>query len=91
MKGYSDCNSTNTYCVGNRSVTENFSHFVPIYLSRATSWTRRSFDAPEVKIELYRFDLSIGAIMHVSTDTKISTPLDYGILAFSQVYIKRIY
>ena len=28
-------------------------YFVLIYVSRATSWTRRSFDAYEVKIELY--------------------------------------
>ena len=51
-KGYPDCDSTNTYCAYNRSVTESLWHFVLIYLSHATSWTRRSSEASEVKIEI---------------------------------------
>ena len=51
-KGYFDCNFTNSYCICNRSVTENLQYFVPVFLSHDNSWTHLAFDVPQVKIEL---------------------------------------
>ena len=34
-------------------LVQNVRQFVLIYLSRATSWTRRSFDASDGKIDFY--------------------------------------
>ena len=43
MKGYSDCNSTNTYCASKRSVMEKLCLLVLIFLSHATSVVVLSF------------------------------------------------
>ena len=55
------------------TLTENVWYFVLFYLSRATSWTRRSFYASDVKIELHiRSDelLQVSNGMHFSRNQK---------------------
>ena len=64
----------------NRSVTKNLRHFVLFYLSRATSWTHRSSDASDVKIEIYTESIYLERsieIDHSHNCIKIARTLNY--------------